>query len=58
MDNPEQQRRLDDLKRSADAWRLGVAEKEIALMERPETRATASEMEAKGAGKEAMDSVR
>ncbi|CAO3414369.1 methyl-accepting chemotaxis protein [Azospirillum doebereinerae] len=57
-DNPDQQRRLDDLKRSADSWRTQVAEKEIALMERPETRASASELEAKGLGREAMDNVR
>ncbi|MBP2233345.1 methyl-accepting chemotaxis protein [Azospirillum agricola] len=57
-DNPEQQRRLDEIKSHADSWRVRVAEEEIALMERPETRAAAGEMEAKGAGKEAMDNIR
>jgi len=57
-DNPAQQRRLDEIKRHADSWRVNVAAKEIALMGRTETRAEAGEMEAKGTGKEAMDGIR
>jgi methyl-accepting chemotaxis protein len=49
--------RLDEIRRSALAWRE-VAEKEIALMARPETRDQARAMEASGAGKAAMDTVR
>ena len=57
-DNPAQQIRLDKMNQSAQAWRKEIAEKEIALMARPETREQARAMEASGAGKKWMDSVR
>ncbi|WP_247894287.1 methyl-accepting chemotaxis protein [Azospirillum sp. B510] len=57
-DNPQQQARLDDLRKHATAWRETVAEKEIALMSRPETREEARAMEAKALGKESMDNIR
>ena len=37
-DNPAQQGRLDELNELAMQWRSGVAEREIALMAKPETR--------------------
>ncbi len=57
-DNPAQQLRLDKMNQAAQAWRAEIAEKEIALMAKPETREQARAMEASGAGKKWMDSVR
>ena len=57
-DNPAQQLRLDRMNQSAQTWRTAIAEKEIALMAKPETREQARAMEASGAGKQWMDSVR
>jgi methyl-accepting chemotaxis protein len=57
-DNPAQQARLDDVNRSAQTWRNDVAEREIALMSKPETREQARAIEAGGAGKAAIDSIR
>lgn len=57
-DNPAQQIRLDKMNQAAQAWRAEIAEKEIALMAKPETREQARAMEASGAGKKWMDSVR
>lgn len=57
-DNPAQQARLDELNRSAQAWRNDVAEREIALMGKPETREQARAIEAGGAGKASVDAIR
>jgi methyl-accepting chemotaxis protein len=57
-DNPQQQARLDELERFARSWQVNVAEKEIALMEKAETRSAAQALEASGAGKTAMDGLR
>jgi methyl-accepting chemotaxis protein len=57
-DNPAQQGRLDELNRFAQTWRADVAEKEIALMSKPETHDDARRMEAGGAGKISMDGIR
>jgi methyl-accepting chemotaxis protein len=54
----EQMNRLDDIRRLAATWRQDVAEREIALMGRPETQDQARRMEAGGAGKAAMDALR
>ena len=37
-DNPAQQRRLDELDELANEWRSRIAEREVALMAKPETR--------------------
>ncbi|NTH14253.1 HAMP domain-containing protein [Agrobacterium rhizogenes] len=57
-DNPVQQKRLDDLHTLAMAWRANVAEKEIALMQKPDQAETARQMEASGVGKASMDGIR
>lgn len=57
-DNPAQQTRLDRLNQLAHAWRGEIAEREIALMAKPETRERARAMEASGAGKQSMDGIR
>ncbi|MFY7959690.1 MAG: methyl-accepting chemotaxis protein [Elsteraceae bacterium] len=57
-DNPEQQTRLDEMSQLAKTWRSEVAEKEIALMAKPETQSEARAMEISGAGKKAMDGIR
>src|SRR4029077_2945460 len=57
-DNPAQQSRLDELNELAKKWRLEIAEREIALMAKPETREEARAFEASGAGKTAMDFIR
>jgi methyl-accepting chemotaxis protein len=57
-DNPQQQARLDELNRFAQTWRREVADKEIALMAKPETRQEARRLETSGAGKTSMDSLR
>ncbi|MCF4126628.1 methyl-accepting chemotaxis protein [Methylobacterium sp. SyP6R] len=57
-DNPAQQVRLDALDREARRWMQDVAEREIALMGDAGTRDQARAIEAKGAGKAAMDALR
>jgi len=57
-DDPAQQRRLDELDELAKKWRSGIAEREIALMARPETREEARALEGSMAGKIAMDLIR
>ncbi|MGA1856445.1 CHASE3 domain-containing protein [Azospirillum sp. 11R-A] len=57
-DNPQQQARLEELRRHAATWRETVADKEIALMSKADTREEARAMEAKALGKSAMDSIR
>src|SRR5258705_13449046 len=44
-DNPAQQSRLDELNELANKWRSGVAEREIALMAKPETHEDARALE-------------
>jgi signal transduction histidine kinase len=55
-DNPAQQSRLDELNELAKKWRSGIAEREIMLMAKPETREDARAFER--AGKTAMDLIR
>ena len=55
--SPKLQRRLDDLEELAERWRSG-AEREIALMARPETREQARALESSGSGKDTMDLIR
>jgi methyl-accepting chemotaxis protein len=57
-DNSTQQQRLSQIRGFAQRWHDDVAEKEIALMGKPETRAEAGKLEASGAGKTSMDGVR
>ena len=57
-DNPNQQGRLDELNELAQRWRSEVAEREIALMARPDTREEARALEASTAGKTTMDLIR
>ncbi|WP_044562182.1 methyl-accepting chemotaxis protein [Azospirillum sp. B4] len=57
-DNPAQQARLDEVRRFEQTWRRDVAEKEIALMGKPETVEQARKLEASGAGKASMDGIR
>ena len=57
-DNPQQQARLEELRKHAETWRRTVAEKEIALMSKAETREEARAMEAKALGKSSMDGIR
>ena len=57
-DNPAEQRRLDELNELAKTWRLEVAEPELALMAKPETREDANKLEASGSGKTATDLIR
>jgi methyl-accepting chemotaxis protein len=57
-DNAEQQHRLDALDAAAGQWSRDVAEREIVLMRDEATREQARRIEASGAGKNAMDSVR
>jgi CHASE3 domain sensor protein len=56
-DNPTQQSRLDELNELAKNWRA-IAEREIALMAKPETREDARALESSTAGKTAMDLIR
>jgi signal transduction histidine kinase len=53
-----QHRRFDELEALAQKWRSEIAEREIALMSKPETRAHARALEGSGAGKAAMDKIR
>jgi CHASE3 domain sensor protein len=55
--DPTQQSRLDELNELAKNWRAS-AEREIALMAKPETREDARALESSTAGKTAMDRVR
>jgi methyl-accepting chemotaxis protein len=57
-DNPTQQQRLSQIRGFAQRWRDDVAQKEIALMGKPETRDQAAKLEASGAGKASMDGIR
>ncbi|MDD1526233.1 chemotaxis protein [Bradyrhizobium sp. WBOS7] len=57
-DNAKQQKRLDQVKAFANDWATNVAQREIGLMKDPATQAKARELEASGAGKKAMDSLR
>jgi len=56
-DNPAQQSRLDELNELTKNWR-GIAEREIALMAKPETREEARGIESSSSGKTAMDLIR
>jgi len=57
-DNPAQQSRIDELNALAKGWRSEVAEREIALMAKPETREDARALQTLTAGKAAMDLIR
>lgn len=57
-DNPSQQKRLEQIDRIAGEWRQDVAEREIALMRAQQTVTEARNIEAGGAGKKYMDSIR
>src|SRR5580704_11926218 len=57
-DNPALQSRLDELDELAKKWRSGIAEREIALMAKPETREDGRALESSRAGKTAMDVIR
>jgi signal transduction histidine kinase len=57
-DNPAQQSRLDELNELAKKWRSRIAEREIALMAKPETHEDARALEGSTAGKTAMDLIR
>jgi signal transduction histidine kinase len=53
-----QQSRLEELDELAKKWRSGIAEREIALMARPETQEDVRALEGSMAGKIAMDLIR
>lgn len=57
-DNPSQQKRLEQIDRTASEWRQDVAEREIALMHAQQTVTEARNIEAGGAGKKYMDGIR
>jgi C4-dicarboxylate-specific signal transduction histidine kinase len=57
-DNPTPQRELDELNELAKTWHSEIADREIALMANPATRAEARALEGSGAGKAAMDLIR
>jgi methyl-accepting chemotaxis protein len=57
-DNPSQQARLDQLRKLAETWHNGIAEKAIRLMGNAQTREDARHIEISGAGKESMDGLR
>jgi signal transduction histidine kinase len=57
-DNSAQQSRLEELDELAEKWRSGIAEPEIVLMAKPETREAARAAESAMAGKAAMDIIR
>ncbi len=57
-DNAAQQTRLNELDQFARAWRESVADREIALMGRTETREQARALESSGVGKASMDGLR
>jgi CHASE3 domain sensor protein len=56
--NPAQQRRVDELNALGKNWRSEVAEHEIALMAKPESREDARTFEGSTIGKTAMDLIR
>ena len=56
--DPAQRSRLDELDELAKKWRSGIAEREIALMAKPETQEDARALEGSMAGKIAMDLIR
>lgn len=56
--DPVQLNRLDELDELAKKWRSGTAEREIALMAKPETQEEARALEGSMAGKAAMDLIR
>jgi signal transduction histidine kinase len=56
--NPAQRSQLDELKELVKNWRLGIADPEIALMAKPETRENARALEGSMAGKTGMDLIR
>jgi signal transduction histidine kinase len=56
--DPVQQRRLDELDELAKKWRSGIAQREIALMAKPETHEDARAQGSSMAGKTAMDLIR
>jgi C4-dicarboxylate-specific signal transduction histidine kinase len=58
LDNPGQQSRLNSLDELATSWRSLVAQREIALMAKPESREDARALEGTMAGKTAMDLIR
>ncbi|GJD80164.1 methyl-accepting chemotaxis protein [Methylobacterium gregans] len=57
-DNPQQQRRIDQIDGLAREWREQIAERAITLMRDPETRAQARQIEISGQGKVPMDALR
>ncbi|WP_323785843.1 methyl-accepting chemotaxis protein [Thalassovita sp.] len=57
-DNPAQQERLDRIAEAEQTWRTTVTERAISLMQSPDTQDAAREIEASGAGKSLMDSIR
>ena len=57
-DNPAQQGRLDELNELVSKWRSTIAEPEISLMTKRETREDARALEKSMAGKTAMDLIR
>jgi methyl-accepting chemotaxis protein len=57
-DNAVQQGRIARIEEAAAKWAEGVAQREIALMRKPETQAEARAMEARGSGKVMMDAIR
>jgi CHASE3 domain sensor protein len=56
--DPAQQRRFDELDELAKKWRSGIAEREIALMAKPETQEDARTLGGSMVGKIAMDVIR
>jgi signal transduction histidine kinase len=56
--DPAQQRRLDELDQLAKKWRSEIAEREIALMAKPETQEDARTLGGSMLGKTAMDVIR
>jgi signal transduction histidine kinase len=53
-----QQQRLDELRALAEKWRAEVAEREIGLMARPDSRQEARAFESSRVGKAVMDQIR
>ncbi|HTN40321.1 MAG TPA: CHASE3 domain-containing protein, partial [Asticcacaulis sp.] len=57
-DNPDQQKRLDDMKSTADSWHKDVTEPAIAFGKNPETLTQGQAYEKEGKGKQYMDAFR
>src|ERR1700760_4910188 len=57
-DNLAQQSRLDELNALATKWRSEIAERQVALMAKPDSREDARALESSMAGKAAMDLIR